>query len=84
MAQKILNDDWSDYDHLKLRITSDIHFFSCEEKWERDYLIKKIRNIYPLMGRIRVEIAIDQCCKTIAAPRSRKVFVECVMKRLHV
>jgi hypothetical protein len=82
MAETILNDDWSDYDDPKIRDNRDSRFFSCEEKWERDYLIGKIQKHYPRFTSKQIEDAIDRCCITIATPRPRRTFVECVMKRL--
>ena len=82
MAEKVLAEDWTVYDNRKIRDNRDGRFFSCEERWERDYLIEKIRKIYPQYSSPQIENAIDQCCRTIAAPRPRRTFVECVMKRL--
>lgn len=82
MADRVLAEDWSDYDNRKIRDKRDQNNFACEEQWERDYLIKKIRELYPKYSEERIKQAIDQCCKTITAPRPRKTFVECVMQRL--
>jgi len=81
MPQKILNEDWSDYDNRKQK-KEDGLFFSCEEKWERDYLIGKVRKHYPQYSETAVTAAINACCKEIAAPRPRARFVTCVMARL--
>jgi hypothetical protein len=45
MPQRILNEDWSDYDNRKLKGV-DARYFSCEEEWERNYLVRKIRKFY--------------------------------------
>ncbi len=82
MADRVLAEDWSDYDNRKIRDQRDRNYFACEEQWERDYLIKKIRRLYPQYSEERIKQAIDQCCRTVAAPRPRKAFVECVMQRL--
>jgi len=81
MPQRILNEDWEDYDNRKIRDSRDSRYFSCEEQWEVDYLVKKIKKH---KGSTEQEIknAIASCCKTIAAPRPRKTFVECVMLKL--
>jgi hypothetical protein len=81
MPQRILNEDWEDYDNRKIRDSRDSRYFSCEEPWEVDYLVKKIKKH---KGSTEQEIknAIASCCKTIAAPRPRKTFVECVMSKL--
>jgi hypothetical protein len=81
MPQRILNEDWSDYDDKKKKRT-DALYFSCEESWEREYLTKKIRKVYPRFSEAAIAAAIGACCLEVPAPRPRKVFVECVMRRL--
>jgi hypothetical protein len=81
MPQRVLSEDWSDYDDKKKKHT-DALFFSCEETWERDYLTKKIQKVYPLYSEAAVTAAISACCVEVRAPRPRKPFVECVMRRL--
>lgn len=46
MPQSILNEDWSEYDNKKKKHV-DARYFSCEESWEREYLTRKIRRLYP-------------------------------------
>ena len=81
MPERILNDDWSDYDNKKKK-GADRLFFSCEESWEVDYLVAKIRKIYPLKSESAIRAAITSCCKEIPAPRPRDKFVRCVMGKL--
>jgi len=81
MPQRVLIEDWSDYDDRKKKRT-DALFFSCEESWEREYLVRKIRKVYPLYTESAVIAAIAACCVEVPAPRPRKNFVECVMQRL--
>ena len=81
MPQRILNENWSDYDDRKKKY-ADARYFSCEEDWERDYLIKKIRKNYPQYSEYEIVKAINTCCIEIAPPRPRIRFVECIMKRL--
>ena len=81
MPQKVLNEDWSDYDDRKKKQT-DARFFSCEESWEREYLVRTIRRVYPHYSEAAVTAAIGACCVEVSAPRPRRTFVECVMRRL--
>jgi hypothetical protein len=81
MPQRILNEDWEDYDNRKIRDSRDSRYFSCEEPWEVDYLVKKIKK-HKGNSEQEIKNAIASCCKTIAAPRPRKTFVECVMSKL--
>ena len=80
-ATRVLNEDWSEYDNRKLR-WDDRHFFSCEETWEVDYLVRQIRKHYPYTSEVTIRNAIASCCRTVNAPRPRKAFVECVTSRL--
>ena len=80
-GEKILNEDWSEYDDRKKK-EQDRHYFSCEEEWEVEYLVKKIHKQHPEIPKEKILAAIKQCCNSVAAPRPRKTFVECVMKRL--
>lgn len=81
MPQRILNEDWSDYDNKKKKGV-DSRFFSCEENWEVDYLVDKIRKHEPYKTRDAILSAIRSCCKDIPAPRPRDKFVRCVMNKL--
>jgi len=82
-AQTILGDDWSDYDNRK-KVKTDRLFFSCEEDWEVDYLVRKIRKHHPGKSEEDVRRAIQACCGVVRAPRPRKDFVECVSRRLGI
>ena len=81
MPQRVLNEDWSDYDNRKKRYT-DRFFFSCEESWEVDYLVAKIRKVYPLKSEASIRAAISSCCREVPAPRPRDKFVRCVITKL--
>jgi hypothetical protein len=82
MPQKVLNEDWSDYDNRKIRDLRDAKDFACTESWEVDYLVSKIRKVYPTYNENTIRNAISSCCRTVGAPHPRKAFVECVMQRL--
>jgi hypothetical protein len=81
MPQRVLNEDWEDYDNRKIRDGRDGRFFSCDEPWEVNYLVAKIRK-HKSNSEQEIRNAIAACCKTVAAPRPRKAFVECVMSKL--
>lgn len=80
MPQRVLNEDWSEYDNRKKK-WQDRFFFSCEESWEVDYLVKQIRK-HKSSSEQQIRNAISSCCKIVPAPRPRKAFVECVMSKL--
>jgi hypothetical protein len=81
MPDKILKEDWSDYDNRKKK-WEDRFFFSCEESWEVDYLVTKIKKIYPLKTDTAIRAAITSCCKEITGNKPRKEFVYCVITKL--
>jgi len=74
-------ENWSDYDDRKKK-GEDSRYFACSEAWEVQYLIDRIRKVYPNLGTETIRRAIEQCCASVSAPRPRKDFVECVLKRL--
>jgi hypothetical protein len=82
MPQRVLNEDWSDYDNRKIRGKKDSAFFSCEESWEVEYLVAKIQKYKPLKTQSEIKAAIAYCCNSIPGNKPRNAFVECVMGRL--
>lgn len=81
-VQKKLNENWSDYDNKKIRDKRDSRYFDCEEAWEKEYLLNQIKKHLPSRANSQIVNAIESCCKTVAAPRPRKIFVECVVSKL--
>ena len=81
MPLRVLNEDWSDYDNKKKK-WEDRFFFSCDESWEVDYLVGKIRKVYPSKTETAIRSAIASCCKEVPAPRLREKFVRCVIGKL--
>ena len=81
MAHPVLNEDWSDYDDKKKK-HDDAKYFSCEESWEVDYLVRKLKKHYPAKTEQQIKDAIASCCKTVHAPRPRHTFVDCVTSKL--
>ena len=74
-------ENWSDYDNRKKKY-ADARFFSCTETWEVDYLVKKIKEGFPLQAEGNVKKAIEECCRALRAPHPRDQFVTCVLQRL--
>jgi hypothetical protein len=81
--EKITESDWSDYDNLKKK-KIDANFFSCGEKWEVDYLVKKIKEHFPFIDEFRIRSAIGYCCASVEGNKPRKEFVSCVLQSLKV
>jgi len=82
MPQRILNEDWTDYDNKKIRDGRDGRFISCEESWEVEYLVGKIRKHLPGKSDVQIKDAIAHCCHAVQGNKPRKEFVTCVMGRL--
>jgi hypothetical protein len=82
MAQRILNDDWENYDNRKIRDNRDRSKFSCDEAWEVNYLIEKIKKYFPYKTENAIREAISSCCASVSAPRPREEFVACVVRKL--
>lgn len=83
MSKAILLEDWTEYDDKKKK-HEDRFFFSCEEKWEVDYLVKKIHDKHPDISTDDIRVAISECCKTVHGNKPRAKFVNCVTDRLGV
>jgi hypothetical protein len=81
MPHAILNENWAEYDNRKLRDGRDRSKFSCDESWEVDYLINKLRKHYTYKTDSALRAAISDCCK-LPGNRTREVFIECITKRL--
>jgi len=82
MAHPILSEDWSDYDQKKIRDKRDGGFVSCEESWEVEYILRKVRKYAPRKTDEQIKAAISHCCLTIKGNKPRGPFMECVMARL--
>jgi len=79
--QKVL-EDWNDYESRKSREEPDTSYFACSETWEVNYLVDKIKKIFPIRSGEEIHKSILQCCKEGSAPHSRKVFVKAVLNTL--
>lgn len=82
MPQRILDEDWSEYDNRKIRDRRDAKDFACTEDWEVDHLVSVTRKAYPQYTDLQIRAAIRHCCSTISPPHPRRAFVTCVITRL--
>jgi hypothetical protein len=60
----------------------DKNFVSCEEPYERRFMINTILQEFPLLSTVEVAEAVDHCCNTIPAPRPRDRFIQCLKEKL--
>ncbi len=82
MAHPILYEDWSDYDNRKIKESKNISKFSCEDRWEVEYLADKLKKHYPQKSHQLILEAISKCCHKAGVPQSREIFVESVTSNL--
>ena len=74
MAHPILSEDWSDYDNRKIKDKRDGRFVSCEESWEVEYLLGKIRKYARKKTDVEIKAAIASCCKTVPGSQRGHVY----------
>jgi hypothetical protein len=79
---KILKENWEDYNNRKIKEQNDPDVFSCNESWEVEFLVSKIRRVYRHFSEELIKSAITSCCANVKDSRPRKDFVNCVMMRL--
>ena len=79
--QKVL-EDWSDYERRKSGNRSEIQEFNCTEPWEVNYLIDKIKKVFPWQAGIDIHKAILQHCMEDPIPHPRRLFVKAVLNSL--
>lgn len=82
MPHQVLNEDWEYYDNRKIRDSRDRSKFSCDEPWEVDYLVEKLKKYYNNKTESQIRAAITSCCAVVRAPRPRGEFVDCVTRKL--
>lgn len=72
---------WNNVDN-KHKKNYDKNFVSCEEAYERTYIINTILGEFPGISKVSVEAAVNFACTTIKAPRHRTLFLKSVAKYL--
>jgi hypothetical protein len=80
LSETILKGDWSEYNLKKTRHIDRL-LFNCDEDWEIDYLIDKIRQ-YGSWPELKIRQAINLACYEELQPRPRGSFIRCVVKML--
>lgn len=83
MTHPILNDDWSEYDDHKLRDGRNQLKISCGERWELDYLLRKVKKHFPSVSENAIRVAIATCCAN-GTPRRREAFLKCIIEQISI
>lgn len=81
--EKILLEDWSDYDTRKLSYEESF-FFDCSKEWEQQYLADKIRKHYPAKTNEAINRSVKQCCTVYSGRVPRYKFIREVLDRLGI
>ena len=79
--ETIYKASWQSIDH-KHRKKYGRSFVACDERYERDFIVSLIKETLPFYARLDIEKAVDDCCISIEAPRSKEVFWQCVKSKL--
>ena len=80
LTDLIIKGDWSEYNMRKARHIDRL-LFNCEEDWEIDYLVAKIRD-HGNWSDEQIRQAISLACCEELTPRPRGSFIRCVLKML--
>ena len=80
LTDLIIKGDWSEYNMRKARHIDRL-LFNCEEDWEIDYLVAKIRE-HGDWSEEQIRQAIEMACCEELTPRPRGSFIRCVLKML--
>jgi len=80
LTDLIVKGDWSEYNLRKPRHIDRL-LFNCDEEWEIDYLVKKIRE-HGDWPEQQIREAISMTCCEELVPRPRGSFIRCVLKML--
>jgi hypothetical protein len=80
LCELIIKGDWSEY-NLKMSRHIDRLLFPCEEDWEVEFLVSKIRE-HGNWPDERIRQAIKMACYEELKPRPRESFIRCVIKML--
>ena len=72
---------WSNVDN-KHKKKYDKNFVSCEEAYEKKFIIDIISEEFPKLNKPAIEKAVDSCCISIKAPRPRGEFINCIKRKL--
>jgi len=73
--------DWKEKDDLKKKKV-DRNFVSCTEAYELAEVIGEVHALRPEADIKDIATAVTKCCAEVEAPRPRKEFVVCVLKKI--
>lgn len=79
-----LSGSWEPYNNRKVQTGQDPNWFSPEELWEFDYLVKMIQETKPHLDELTVILAMREGMRKTVAPRPRNHFIELVMENISV
>lgn len=68
----------------KRKVKHDRNFVSCEQKYELDYIKRKLKNEYPALRDKEIDEALECCCREVQPPRPRDKYMACMKKKLSI
>ncbi|MBA4168074.1 MAG: hypothetical protein H0X41_11135 [Chitinophagaceae bacterium] len=78
----ILAGSWSPYNEYKLCKGQNPDIFLPSDKYESDFLVRRIENLYPQYTNVAIELSISYVKRTLYGGCKRSLFVELVMSNL--
>lgn len=78
----VLAGSWSPYDEYKICKGQNPDIFLPSDKYEIDFLVRRISNFYPQYTEIAIELSINYVKRTLYGGCKRALFVELVMSNL--
>lgn len=79
--ERINEINWEVFDLRKLAEDGDRQYFSFKD-WEVDFLLQKIKELYPEYTEVNILRAILTLCKQTSAPHEKKAFVKQIISVL--
>lgn len=79
--ERINEINWEVFDLRKLAEDGDRQYFSFKD-WEVDFLLQKIKELYPEYTEVNILRAILTMCKQTSAPHEKKAFLKQIISVL--
>lgn len=79
--ERINEINWEVFDLRKLAEDGDRQYFSFKD-WEVDFLLLKIKELYPEYTEVNILRAILTMCKQTSAPHEKKAFLKQIISVL--
>ena len=82
LLQKILKDDWTQYEAKKVRLQQEVQEFLSEEDWEVEYLINLLYKYFPKHSKYALMKVVIQCGMIKYGKCQREDFIKLILSKL--